>query len=343
MRYEKCLIGLHPLKKQEQRSGMCSKESNELYGDGFEIESLPFTRSDFIRTQPAKQKGMSISGAQPKLSLRVTENGQLEVTPTSGKYILKPSPEQFPGLAENEHAIMLCMKKLGFAIPCFGLIPFRCEEGEERPELAFIIKRYDRDGESKTHQEQLDGAMAVNDKYGLNSAGQPAVSYEQAGRFLVKNVDSSLAFKRDFFRRVLCAYIFGNNDLHLRNLGILHMSDVRFLLAPVYDYLSVVPYPESFGTTLALPLLICEECYQSLADGLESEVGEYIGYDFLVFAEGIGLNATLAKKQIAQVQAKLDIIEETIDSSYMLDSHKTDVIKYIRRRMTLLDITDKPA
>lgn len=342
MTYERCLIGLHPLKQKEKAAGRCVKESQALFGKDSDIYQLPFTRSDFVRTQPAKQKGMSISGVQPKLSLRMSDQGQLEVTPTSGEYILKPSPEQFPGLAENEHAIMCCMKELDFDIPGFGLIPFAGEDGQERAELAFIIERYDRHGSVKVHQEQLDGAMSVNDKYGLNAVGQPAISYEQAARFLVTNVDGSLQSKREIFKRVVCAYMLGNNDFHLRNIGIIHPENGPLLLAPVYDFVSVVPYPESFGSTLALPLLAREECDQSLADGLDSGIGEYIGYDFLEFARGIGLNENLAKKELDKLLLAQEKIFGIINDSYMSDEHKEKVTQYINRRMMLLDMTDKP-
>ncbi|MCH1933273.1 HipA domain-containing protein, partial [Shewanella sp. A25] len=72
---------------------------------------------------------------------------------------------------------------------------------------------------------------------------------------------------RDFFRRVAYAYLLGNNDLHLRNFGIVAPNR----LAPVYDFVSVAPYPAYFAYGyLALPLLTIEEGEQQLAPGYET-------------------------------------------------------------------------
>lgn len=337
--FDHCLIGLHPLKQTDRASGMCRKESEALFGVGCAITQLSFTRSEFITDKPAEQKGMSISGAQPKLSLRISADKELVVTPNNGEYILKPSPEAYPGLAENEHAIMLCMAYLKFAIPKFALIPFMPESKDSGPELAFIIKRYDRHSGVKIHQEQLDGAMGITDKYG-NIDGKQTVSYERAAKFLVKNVDSSLIAKYDILQRVVCAYLLGNNDMHLRNLGVVYSANGDLSIAPVYDFVSVVPYPSSFSEVLALPLLEKEESDYGIADGLDSHIGEYTGHDFLEFAEGMGLNRNLAAKRIRLITGKVEKLIEIINGSYMINKDKRSVCEYISRRATLLNTLD---
>lgn len=334
--FDNCLIGLHPLKRTDRARGMCKKESEMLFGEGCAITQLSFTRSEFIADKPAEQKGMSISGAQPKLSLKISEEKELMVTPDNGAYILKPSPEAYPGLAENEHAIMLCMAYLKFAIPPFALIPFRPEGQDNQSELAFIIRRYDRKGGVKIHQEQLDAAMGINDKYG-NINAQQTVSYERAAKFLIKNVDSSLKAKYDILQRVVCAYLLGNNDMHLRNLGVVYSADGKASIAPVYDFVSVVPYPSSFSEVLALPLLEKEESGYGVADGLDSHIGEYTGHDFLEFASGMGLNRNLAIKKIQHITSQVEKLMEIINGSYMLNKHKKVVCEYISRRATLLN------
>jgi uncharacterized protein HI_0665 len=68
-------------------------------------------------------------------------------------------------------------------------------------------------------------------------------------------------------------------------------------LAPIYDFVSVAPYPEVFNSSLlALPLLEREEG-GALAHGFNTQYGEYIGDDFVEFGENIGLN----KKVIIQI------------------------------------------
>ncbi len=111
---------------------------------------------------------MSISGYQPKMSATVVDN-RLVLVKEKGTYIIKPSPAQFPHLAENEHAVMTLARLFKFNTPPFGLIQLTNNE------LAFIIKRYDRINENKLHQEQLDSAMGIHDKFG-RSNGETAVS-----------------------------------------------------------------------------------------------------------------------------------------------------------------------
>ena len=339
MEYERCLITLDPLKESERQSGMSRKGMKALFTQRNAKSALPFTRKEFVEEKPVIQKGMSISGAQPKLSLALNPQGELDVADNNGMYILKPSPEQFPNLAENEHAIMSCMKALGFAIPRFGLIPFAPSIETGKQELAFIIARYDREGDEKIHQEQIDGAMGVADKYG-NAGQYQTLSYEKVGEFITSNINSSLAVKRDYFKRVVCSYLLGNNDFHLRNIGVLHHCDGTLSIAPVYDFVSVVPYPQFYTQHLALPLLIREEYGHELAAGYDSDFGTLVGYDFIEFAAGVGLKSELAKKYINELLAKNNNLVEIIRSSYMTDEHKRLVISSISSKTKLLKVFD---
>ena len=341
MTIDKCLITLKPLTNQkDQATGYSRSGLISLVGSAKVSLQLPFTRQEFITTQPIHQKGMSISGYQPKLSLSI-KNNALALVENSGDYILKPSPEEYPHLAENEHAIMLVMKHLGFDIPSFGLVSFLKINRQDKAEYAFLIKRYDRASKNETsfkiHQEQLDGAMNIADKYGkINNVS--TVSYEQVGQFMISNVDSSLSFKKDFFLRIMYAYLLGNNDLHLRNFGILVPEIDKNTLAPVYDYVSTIPYFE--GDALALPLLAIEENEFTLAPGFNTAFGSYTGYDFLLFGIAIGLNKKMALKLILSATGKRNnLVSETIKNSYMQEDHKEKVISCFNFRIKALQQT----
>ncbi|GLS88995.1 putative kinase [Psychromonas marina] len=339
MNLDRCLITLKPLKgKKELAEGYTKKGVKYLTGSTTTDTTLPFTRRGFIEVGPINQKGMSISGYQPKLSLCII-NDQFNVVKNSATYILKPSPEQFPMLAENEHAIMLVMQQLGFDVPPFGLVAFSKEKDEDSVEYAFIIKRYDRVNElEKVHQEQLDAAMNVADKYGKVD-GVAKVSYEQACKFLINNINSSLKFKQDIFLRIIYAYVLGNNDLHLRNFGILVPKVEPESLAPVYDYVSTIPYFE--GDPLALPLLALEENETDLAPGFNTEHGTYIGYDFILFAKAIGINEKMALKLLHRVTTKsASIILDTINASYMKNEHKVKVLSCVNIRLKAIKETE---
>jgi len=334
-----CLINLQRLKDAELSTGYSQKGLKDLFGSTSVIIPLTFTRRQFIQQMPARQQGMSISGYQPKLSLCLNE-GELQVVNNHGTYILKPSPEEYPHLAENEHATMTMMARLKFVVPPFGLIRFKADE-TGNDELALVVKRYDRNSENNTriHQEQLDGAMGISDKYGYVN-GKKNVSYQRAAKFLNQQVSHSLKSKRDVFLRILYAYVLGNNDFHLRNLGILHPENSFPVLAPVYDFISVVPYPAVFREYLALPLLESEENDITIAPGIDSKYGEYLGLDFILLAQGMDINPKLAKKWLSEVVKNHPLIIETYTESHMPEQQRNAVLTYVAKRMALLAVTE---
>lgn len=337
-----CRVTLTPLEgKKEYQPGFSLQGIKHLAGRTDVQLQLPFTRREFVTVQPKKQRGMSISGYQPKLSLRIVNN-QFCVVDTFGTYILKPSPEEYPNLAENEHAIMSVMKRLGFDVPPFGLVPFQQASDSENVEYAFLIKRFDRNEEeqSKVHQEQIDGAMGVEEKYGKVN-GVQAISYQRVCQFLIDNIDSNLQFKRELFKRVMYSYLLGNNDFHLRNFGVLMPSEERNSLAPIYDFVSTAPYLDTFSDSyLALPLLKVEENDNDLAPGFNTQYGQYIGYDFIEFAQGLGLSGKLAAKVISEAVKDKVIVIDTLESSFMTENHKRDVISCFSQRLSFLQVQD---
>ncbi len=338
-----CRMTLQPLQTpSEQATGFSKAGMKALAGAGNISFELPFTAAEFVQQKPAKQKGMSISGAQPKLQLTLdSAKRHFDIVDSQGDFILKPSPPEFPYLAENEHCIMSVMKQLKFEVPSFGMLQFAPDAGKAT-EYAFVIKRFDRaaDG-SKIHQEQLDGAMDIAEKYGRIDAGKQMVSYETIGRFLKHhNVLKTLADVRDFFRRVAYAYLMGNNDLHLRNFGIVAPNR----LAPVYDFVSVAPYPAYFASGyLALPLLTIEEGEQQLAPGFETAYGEYLGIDFLLFAKGIGLSEKFALTIIQRdLPKEADKVLSVINDSHMPEEMKAVVSNCFRQRSHRMQIVNTP-
>lgn len=333
-----CRISLIPLNEREvqySKAGLLA-----LIGDVHFKPILPFSRQDFIVDLPAKQQGMSISGYQPKLQL-VIKNGQFETVGNQGAFILKPSPEDYPFLAENEHATMSVMRALGFDVPPNGLFAFQSENDE----FAFVIKRFDRDNGNFIHQEQLDGAMNIAEKYGkIGSDNEQYVSYERVAKFILAHTEDNLVQRQELIRRVVYAYLLGNNDLHLRNFSLIYHKNGKTELAPVYDFVSVVPYKTVFDSALlALPLLEKEEGGAELAHGFNTQYGEYIGQDFIEFGENIGLSRKLIEQRLLpQLWKEQAIVESVYQRSFMPSDHKNSVLNNYRRRLKLMSVIDEP-
>ncbi|WP_205067379.1 HipA domain-containing protein [Pantoea coffeiphila] len=341
-----CRILLTPLKSgEEMASGYSAKGLKALAGSTRTNTQLGFTRSEFIQKLPERQRGMSISGYQPKLQM-ILQNDAFAVVDHQGQFILKPSPDEFPHLAENEHATMSVMARLGFNVPVNGLLPFMPASQQDKPEYAFVIRRFDRDGNGEPiHQEQLDAAMNIMEKYGkIGSDGKQFVSYERIAQFLVKQVNNNVAFKRDLFRRIAYAYLLGNNDLHLRNFGLLLPRDNPPQLSPVYDFVSVAPYRDYFNASyLALPLLIREEGEQDIAPGFNTAYGEYLGMDFLLLGESLGLNPRLTTALLHELSNESQIVESTYRRSFMPEEDIAATLRCYHQRLSRLQLLYAPS
>jgi serine/threonine-protein kinase HipA len=100
-------------------------------------------------------------------------------------------------------------------------------------------------------------------------------------------------------------------------------------------------YLDTFADSyLALPLLKIEENDNGLAPGFNTQYGQFIGYDFIEFAKGLGLSSKLAIKTISEAVKNKTIVIATIDSSFMTEDHKKEVIRCFNQRLSLLQVQD---
>jgi hypothetical protein len=92
----------------------------KLFGSATVSPILSFSRTIFkVEVVQKYVLGMSISGVQKKLSLKI-ENDELIATGRGGTFILKPSVEEFSGLSENEHLSMRIGSTLDIDTPPLG-------------------------------------------------------------------------------------------------------------------------------------------------------------------------------------------------------------------------------
>lgn len=326
----KCLISLNDLTDRNRIQDEYTKAAViELTGDIDITMQLPFTKQEFVSDWPSKKGQISPTGQQHKLSL-VIENKAFKNVVSDGEYILKPSSDEYPNLAENEHATMLVMKELGFTIPEFGLIRFKQDGEEPDPEKAFIVKRFDRDTDGTAiPQQQLAAAMGIGEIFGKTKGNDESyVSYEQVWEFLSANLTNvNLMIKKDFFYRVFTAYLLNNNDLHLNNFSLLG-PDSDITLAPIYDYITAAPYEKLYDDRMALPLFKLEEGGEKQANGFEV-YSKYTGGDFIQFGEIIGLKPAMAKKLMQNIVKKIPVILSIYQSSFIPDEHYQAIEKWV--------------
>ncbi|WP_168188277.1 HipA domain-containing protein [Hahella sp. CCB-MM4] len=243
---------------------------------------ISFNRGELFTEVSKKFPRYSIGGIQKKGLCKVVR-GDLTIVDSKGTHIIKPSPEQYPYTSENEHLTMTLLRMLGQDVAKSGLVPFK--DGE----LCYITLRYDRI-ETPIHQEDMLQVMGISNS---DSARKyDCASYEDVLN-TVKKV-SGLAATIPVFNRILCAYILGNGDFHLKNISVEVGSPVK--LTPAYDFINTALYGNNCEI-MALKLLSNGEpdIYSRAGKGL------YYGGDFVQLAEKVGIPSGAARGQIQRI------------------------------------------
>lgn len=237
---------------------------------------------------------ISISGVQPKLSIKVDKSSKsLIVTAKQGTHILKPSPDYFPHLAENENLCMNLAQEFSIETPPHGLLPLSDNQ------LVYIVKRFDRifDGETETkiHVEDFTQLLEKDNKYNG--------SIEQIGNFLKKYSEIPFIDTQKLFIRTLFNFLIGNGDAHLKNFSMVRPLGKGYRLSNAYDIVNsrlVIPNEtEEMALTingkknnislkdfevLAKTLEIHQKQYSNtlkIAQNLRFEIGNYTERSFL--------------------------------------------------------------
>jgi serine/threonine-protein kinase HipA len=234
-----CRICLGPLKGEALHHLQCLER---LFG----VETLPALeiRPERLLQLASEMAGkMSISGAQEKVSLRLSDDrSRLEPAVTGGRYILKPEPARFAHVPENEHLTMCMAALAGIEVPPCGLVEM--EDGS----WAYVIKRFDRlkDGAKLRVEDfcQLDERPA-RDKY--QGSGELCV------RILRKYASEPLIEIRKLFKLLLFSWWVSNGDQHLKNFSLVIEDDDHRRLSPAYDLINTrLPIPSDEHLALSI-------------------------------------------------------------------------------------------
>lgn len=288
---------------------------------------LAFTRAEVFQDFRAiHTRRMSISGVQPKLMLHV-EDKELRPVATGGRYILKPSPESFPGAAENEHVSMLLGALAGVDTPTCSLVRFA--DGE----LAYLVRRFDRaPNGDKIHQEDLTQILAISRttdgefKYGR--------SYEEVGETIYTATDGKLGVVLRFFERVVFNYLIKNGDYHLKNISLRRGPGTKGL-----SYTDLTPNYDSLNTSLYSPKerVTALDMYK---DGEYSSSYQMLGFhcqvDFVELGRRMGLPTKAAVQAISKVVRKKDQMKQLLRASYMAPIRQAQFIADVDERAMAL-------
>jgi serine/threonine-protein kinase HipA len=183
---------------------------------------------------------LSLAGAQDKLPL-VYLNGKFYQPrgshPTT--HILKPPPQRFKNLPENEWIQGRLARALGLPVSHATLV----EIGGKR---SLLVERYDRrlhaDQWSRLHQEDLCQALGISPRKKYQGEGGPSVADCQG--VIDRRSADPLTDTDTLLRWQIFNVLIGNCDAHGKNLSLLRHPDKSWRIAPLYDLVATRIYPE---------------------------------------------------------------------------------------------------
>lgn len=161
-----------------------------------------------------------------------------------GDWIVKTPSTRHKEVPRNEYTAMRLASIAGVEIPEIKLVEL--DKLDNLPpinlpdeQLAFAIKRFDRDAGRRIHMEDFAQVLVRYPHEKYHSA-----NYEQIGRILYRFSGDGLADAQQFARRLLVNILLANGDAHLKNWSLLYPDRMTPRLSPAYDIVTTSVYIE---------------------------------------------------------------------------------------------------
>lgn len=213
--------------------------------------SAPVYRRSANLPSPASRQStlrVSLAGMQWKVGLSRTDKGlTLPVRGENAEWMAKFQGNEFPRLVQVEYATMRWAAACGLSVPEIELVdaetihalPPAIPTGDG---TALLIRRFDRTGNQRTHQEDFAQVLDRPDQFGG--------ALEELAAFVASE---SAADVTEFIGRLAFMLGSGNADAHLKNWSLVYPDGRRGRLSPAYDQIATVVYPH-LPQVLALKL-----------------------------------------------------------------------------------------
>ena len=265
-----------------------------------------------IGTEAQKLAGkLSISGVQPKLSVCLEGNELLPVA-RDGQYILKPQTQEFAQLPQNEYLCMQMGSRFGLNTAQSILL----ELADGSP--AYLVKRFDRfkkgNRMEKLACEDTHQIVGGSDKY--------AGSHMQIARVIHNYCTFVPVELQRFYEMAIFNFAIGNGDAHRKNFSLLTNQKGVVALSPAYDLVS---------SRLVIP----EEA-EEMALTVNGKRNRLKRYDFLAFAESIGIEANYAEIKVAELLALGNTFADMITESELTVQLQERFLEIITQRLNRL-------
>jgi serine/threonine-protein kinase HipA len=267
----------------------------------------------------AGEKGirLSLAGAQDKVAVRIEgEEVSLPLGGAPSTHILKPAVERFAGVVSNE---ALCM-----TLAAHMNLPAAKVETRKVEDVEYLqVERYDRKhvtidglpGIERLHQEDFCQAQNIVSELKYQKEGGP--SLKQCFT-LLRNVSTAPVLDlANLLDAAIFNYLIGNNDAHGKNFSLVY-PDTEIRLAPLYDAISTIYYPE-LNSDMAMRI------------GREYSSDKVTPKDFEQLAGDAGLAKPLVRRRVPELATAAI---EALDKMNITDKVSDEVAGLIRKRCT---------
>jgi serine/threonine-protein kinase HipA len=272
-----------------------------------------------LAADPAEGIRLSLAGAQPKMPVILDGDriGQPTNVAAPTTHIIKPEPQAFPALVDNEAFCMDLARAIDLTV---GTVT-KQTSGSGLPYL--LVERYDRDLTAepirRLHQEDFCQALGVpaDRKYqneggpGVRSAIELLRSASPAPALDVPRLWSALVFN----------WLIGNCDAHAKNFSLLYDTGAP-TLAPLYDLVSTTLYPR-LTTRLAMSI-----------DGA-TDINDVTMSAWLELATATGLSARFARETTTRL---LDRAKAAAPRVAEQPAHSNETVEALLARIEGLDL-----
>jgi serine/threonine-protein kinase HipA len=200
---------------------------------------------------PAPTMRFSLAGMQLKFSVHERDGGlALPTDGTAGDWIVKLAGglDELPAV---EFATMAWAEAMGLPVPECKRVRLADVEGlgafaATGDECGFAIRRYDRPGGgARVHQEDFAQVFHVDPVHKYGESGPRKASLDDVGRVVAAACGKHELLA--FLDRIAFVVASGNGDAHLKNWALVYQDGENPALAPCYDQVCTVAWPERHG------------------------------------------------------------------------------------------------
>ena len=179
-----------------------------------------------VRRHDGQVLRFSLAGVALKFSL--LQSGDRLTLPAGnqeGDWIVKMPDAVYPEVPANEFAMMSLAQRCGIDVPEIKM--WHRDELPTLPEMAwpqgqewaYAIRRFDREGNSRTHIEDLAQVRGFYPDRKYDGAFETAAALMYRGRDEVSYLE--------FIRRLFFSFAIGNGDMHLKNTSLIYRDPRR--------------------------------------------------------------------------------------------------------------------